>query len=350
VTNTSWSSAKKVLAIVVVLSGMLWLAVVFMPILSAVISAALLAYFLNPVIRLLIRRTRLSRPWAVGIVYAFFILVLFAIPSALGTVAVRQYYRFEAEFLIALTALEQWISQPIELLGYHFYPHILLEKLTQFAGDALSTLPVESLNLLSGVSTNMLWLLVAFFSLYYFLKDGPKIKPWLVRLTPVTYQYDIQRLLDDLDEVWGALLRVQLLLFAILAFLMIGGTSLVVLLFTTGLLAFSPIIFVLLLIVVYTAAQQVDNLWLRPQLLGRQMQMHPGLVFIGLIAGMMVGGVLGALLSMPLMATAKVVGRYIYCQLLDLPPWPPDEPVESEDGEEQESKIMPGRTSSGSAG
>jgi len=67
--------------------------------------------FLKPVIRLLIRRTRLSRPWAVGIVYAFFILVLFAIPSALGTVAVRQYYRFEAEFLIALTALEQWISQ-----------------------------------------------------------------------------------------------------------------------------------------------------------------------------------------------------------------------------------------------
>ena len=156
-------------------------------------------------------------------------------------------------------------------------------------------------------------------------------------------------MIDDLDEVWGALLRVQLLLFAILAFLMIGGTSLVVLLFTTGLLAFSPIIFVLLLIVVYTAAQQVDNLWLRPQLLGRQMQMHPGLVFIGLIAGMMVGGVLGVLLSMPLMATAKVVGRYIYCQLLDLPPWPPDEPVESEDGEEQESEIMPGRTSSGSA-
>ena len=66
--------------------------------------------------------------------------------------------------------------------------------------------------------------------------------------------------------------------------------------------------------------------------------------------GMMVGGLLGALLSMPLMATAKVVGRYIYCQLLDLPPWPPDEPVESEDGEEQESEIMPGRTSSGSAG
>ena len=349
-TYTPWSTTKKVLAIVIVLSGIVLLAVVFMPMLSAVISAALLAYLLNPVIRLLIRRTRLSRPWAVRIVYVFFILVLLAIPSALGTVVVRQYYRFEAEFLIALNALEHWISQPIELLGYHLYPQILLEKLTQFAGDALSTLPEGSLNLLSGVTTNMLWLLVAFFSLYYFLKDGPKIKPWLVRLTPVTYQYDIQRLLDELDEVWGALLRVQLLLFAILAFLMIGGTSLVVLLFTTGLLAFSPIVFVLLLIVVYTAAQQVDNLWLRPQLLGRQMQMHPGLVFIGLIAGMMVGGLLGALLSMPLMSTAKVVGRYIYCQLLDLPPWPPDEPVESEDGEEQESEIMPGSTSSDSAG
>jgi tetrahydromethanopterin S-methyltransferase subunit F len=78
----------------------------------------------------------------------------------------------------------------------------------------------------------------------------------------------------------------------------------------------------LLLIFVYTAAQQVDNLWLRPQLMGQHLRLHPGLVFAGLAAALMVGGILGALLIVPLMATLKVIGKYIYCQLMDLPPWP----------------------------
>ena len=122
-------------------------------------------------------------------------------------------------------------------------------------------------------------------------------------------------------------LRVQLLIFVVLAALMGSGTFLVIWLFRSGLLGFSPLVMIVLLVLVYTAAQQVDNLWLRPQLMGHRLQLHPGLVFAGLTGALVVSGVLGALLIVPFMASIKVLGHYIYCQLFDLPPW--DEPDDS---------------------
>jgi predicted PurR-regulated permease PerM len=96
---------------------------------------------------------------------------------------------------------------------------------------------------------------------------------------------------------------------------------LIIWLFRSGLLAFSPLALIILLILVFAGAQQVDNLWLRPQLMGYKLALHPGIVFAGLTGALIVSGLLGALLVVPLMASAKVLGSYIYAKLLDLPPW-----------------------------
>ena len=334
--NNSWSPRTKTIVIAIILLGTIWLAIALNPLLNALLIAALLAYLLDPLVRLLMRRTRLTRPWGAGLVFVFFLLLLASIPAALGTVAVGQFQRIKTEFVEALRALELWIAQPIDLLGFRIYPQLLLDNLEQAVGSILSALPEGSFNIISGVTTNLLWGLVAFISLYYFLKDGPNVKLWLLRFAPSEYQGDVQRLLDDIDDVWGVFLRVQLLIFVVLAVLMGGGTFLVIWLFRTGLLAFSPLGFILLLILVYAAAQQVDNLWLRPQLMGQKLNLHPGLVFAGLTGALVVSGFLGALLIVPLMATVRVVGRYIYCKLMDLPPWPQDDLEISSDTEEQE--------------
>ena len=97
----------------------------------------------------------------------------------------------------------------------------------------------------------------------------------------------------------------------------------------------------MLLILVYAGAQQVDNLWLRPQLMGKKLSLHPGLVFAGLTGALVVSGFLGALLIVPLMATIRVVGGYIYARLLDLPPWPQDELIEPSDEEKQKNDVIP---------
>ncbi len=322
--NTTWSPTTRVLVIAVILLGAVWLAVMASPLLNALVISALLAYLLDPVVRLLARRTRLNRSLAAVIVYLLFLLILASIPATLGAVAVDQFHHLEEDFAAAVDALRQWLFQPIDVLGYQLHPRALLDNLEQFAGNALATLSSGSLDVVSEVTTNLLWGLAILVSLYYFLKDGHRIKPWLVGLAPGEYQAEARRLLDEIDRVWGVFLRVQILIFVVLAVLMAAGTFLVIWLFRTDLLGLSPFGLILLLILIYAAVQQVDNLWLRPQLMGKQLRLHPGLVFIGLLGALGLSGVLGAIVVVPCLATAKVVGRYVHHKLLGLCPWPPE--------------------------
>jgi predicted PurR-regulated permease PerM len=315
--STTWSPTTRILVVTVILLAAVWLAVAASPLLNALVISALLAYLLDPVVRLLTRRTRLNRSLAAVFVYLLFLLVLASIPATLGAVAVDQFHHLETDFAAAVDALRQWLFQPINVLGYQLEPQTLLDNLEQFAGNALTALPGGSFDVLSDVTA------------------------------PDEYQPEIRRLLDEIDKVWGVFLRVQLLIFVVVASLMAAGTFLVIWLFQTGLLGLSPFGLILLLYLIYVAAQQVDNLWLRPQLMGKQLRLHPGLVFVGMIGALGLSGVLGAIIVVPCMATVKVVGGYIRHKLLGLAPWPPEhlaaasaEKREDDVADQEESRPM----------
>ncbi len=316
-----WSAKTKYIVSVILILGTGWLLISVKPMLTALVMAALFAYLFGSVSRMLARWTRLSRARAARVVFFGLVFVLLSIPATVGAIVIEQFHNLEGEFLAAIAAIRKWISQPIEIIDHRIQPKMLVENLEQAAGSVLSAILGDSLNLLLGVTTNLLWVLLFFFSLYYLLKDGHKLVPWLIQVTPTEYQSDYQRLLDELDKVWGVFLRVQILMFVILGVLMGAGFLLVIWLFRSGLIPFSPLLLILMLALVVFAAQQIDNLWLRPQLMGKSLHMHPGLVFASLTAALMVGGFLCAFFVVPLMGTAKVLGRYIYCQIFDLPPW-----------------------------
>jgi len=323
--NTKWSPTIKITVTFILLLGGVLLINHFKQAIVAFIIPALMALLLAPVVRRLSDLAWLNRAQAAGMVCVLLLLVMAAIPAVVGTVAVHQMSQLVDEFHAAVTAAERIISQPIKLPWFQLYPHVILDNLGRAASGVLVTIPGESLNLLSGITTNLLWLLLALLFFYYFLKDGPKIKTNLIGLVPLIYKEDIHRLVDELEGAWGTFLRAQILIFFILAVLMGVGILVLIFLFHSKLLVFSPLILILSLIVIFTAVQQVDNLWLRPQLMGHQLQLHPGIVFAGLTVALMVSGVLGAFLVVPLMTSAKILGRYVYCQLVDLPPWHDDE-------------------------
>jgi predicted PurR-regulated permease PerM len=226
---------------------------------------------------------------------------------------------------------QKWLYRPIIILGFDFSPRTLLSSVQNSLGSTLAGLPGGSMGVLSGITTNVLWAFTIIVSLYYLLKDGVKIKPWLVSLAPDNYQSEFDHLLSDLDTVWSLFLRVQLLIFLVLAILFIIGSAVSIWLYQMGWLPFSTLGLIVLLVIVYALIQQVDNLWLRPQLLGHQLRLHPGVVFVGLIGGLALSGVFGALVVVPLIASFKVIGHYIRCKLLDLPPWPEEaQPVTGE--------------------
>jgi predicted PurR-regulated permease PerM len=46
--------------------------------------------------------------------------------------------------------------------------------------------------------------------------------------------------------------------------------------------------------------------------MGHTLELHPGLVIVALLAALALTGLLGALLIVPILATGKVIGRYLY--------------------------------------
>lgn len=166
------------------------------------------------------------------------------------------------------------------------------------------------------------------FSTFFFLRDGRKIWRFLVRLFPINARW---RLSDAGDASWatlGAYVRATVLVAIIDA---IGiGLALVILdvpfpfplaaLVFLG--AFVPIVgagvsgavavlvamvdqgWVVALIVLGAVilVQQVEGHILQPIIMGRAVAIHPLVVIIGIAAGVVLAGIIGALVAVPLIA------------------------------------------------
>jgi predicted PurR-regulated permease PerM len=64
----------------------------------------------------------------------------------------------------------------------------------------------------------------------------------------------------------------------------------------------------LILLIYFSAYQQVENYMLAPRVTSRTMAIHPALAFGAAVAGASISGVVGALLALPAAAIVQAVG------------------------------------------
>jgi predicted PurR-regulated permease PerM len=319
--SPAWSQTTRAVVSVILFLMLIWLLIIAMPLVEALVIAALLAFLLNPLVNFFTNRTRMRRSFVVILVYGLTLLIVASLPATIGALAFGQFRNLSISLTEAVRELQEFSSQPIVMFGFRLSPQTIFQDVEQALGGILTLIPGGSFNILSGLTTNILWGLVIVISLYYFLKDGPQIKPWLVSLCPAEYQSDAQHLMDEIEEVWGIFLRVQIFIFIVIAILFILGSVLVIILYRIGLIPFSWIGLAVMLVLVYALVQQVDNLWLRPQMMGARLRLHPAVVFVGLVGALALSGVLGAIIVVPAIATGKVLASYIHAKMLGIPPW-----------------------------
>jgi predicted PurR-regulated permease PerM len=320
--GSTWSPYTRNLVIILLIIAGIVLTIFLAPVIQALLGAALIAYLLDAVVIGLLRRTQLERKRAVQVVYFLFLVLLVTIPTLLGTFAVEQLTSFSTELSDALSALEERLTQPFTILGLRINPQSAIEQVEQLGGETISLLTGSSVTILANVTSSVYWGLMILISVYYFMADGQSIAPWILDRMPPAYREEMGLLFDKLNSVWRVSLRVQIVIFFILAVLMIAGTALILWLFQSGLIGFSPILLVVLLVLLYTGVQQLDNLWLRPRWMGRSLAIHPGIIFVGLMGALALGGLLGIILVVPIIGSVKVIGEYIAAKLLDRPLWP----------------------------
>jgi len=78
----------------------------------------------------------------------------------------------------------------------------------------------------------------------------------------------------------------------------------------------------LIIIGLHIFFQQFDLNYLIPRIIGRSVHLPPLVVILGIVTGAVLAGVMGIPLAAPTIASARVIGRYIFANLFDMPPFP----------------------------
>lgn len=344
-----------VAAVSLILLGLfIW---VIHPMIEPIIVALLLAYILNPVVKLVLRGTRLPHTWAVALVYFSCLALLIVIPSILAPVAIRQATGLSAYLVQIESELERLLANPVVFLDQEIYLGQLLSNFLELTTESITPGAEGALVIVERTSTSFAWLLVILVSTYYLLLDGERLVAWIVRLVPERTQPDVVRLLKEIDVIWWAYLRGTLVLMLIVAvtFMVVwsamGLPGALILGLLAGVLTVIPEVgptfaailavlvalfqgsdflpvsnfwFAVLIFAVYFVLIQIKAIWLRPRIMGYFLNMNEGLIFVAIIGAVVLWGILGALLIVPLLATAGSIAHYIRCRLLNLDPWPED--------------------------
>ncbi|WKZ37764.1 MAG: AI-2E family transporter [Anaerolineales bacterium] len=356
--SPKWQTPTKYIVLLLVIVAVIATVNFARPLIGPLVISALLAFVLTPLVERLAAHRRLQRNTAVLIVYLLFIALSIAIPSSIIPFVIPQLLNLSFDLLEIEQQIEAFFNQTISIGGFSFsMPALIPQDLNQLLEDFILQISSGAFNMLGTVTSNLAWLLVILVATFYFLKDSARLSNWMIGLAPQAYQEDMRKFLAQMNRIWGAFLRGQLILVLIITLStaismsavglrgaigigilagildlipslgpLVAGViaGLIALIFGSSYLSISNLIFAIIVGVIFFVIQQVENIWLRPQIMGQTLRLHPGLVFVGVIGALALSGILGALVIIPLMATIGVLLKYIQAKLRDEPPWQDD--------------------------
>jgi len=209
---------------------------------------------------------------------------------------------------------------------------------------------------------------------FFLLKDRPALVRAAQASIPPEWLPDVEAVVAIVSRVFGSWVRGQVLLGLTVGIATFGGLLIlgeavdpifsrfaILLAVVAGVLELLPIIGPIIAAVpaillaatagldavgaafiLYFGVQQVENNLLVPKIQGDATNLHPSAVMVALIVGATIGGLLGAILALPVTAAARDVYRYLFARLsVAADPPATDTPV----APPQEESATPGQSS-----
>ncbi len=363
-----WNPTTKLVAgltLVATTGGMI---VYFRGIIGWLLLAFVLTYLLHPLVSGLSRLARL--PWriSVNLVYLLLIAALLGSFTATGVAIVQQLQGLIDSISIWLTTLPAQLENMAKVytIGNVYtldLRQLDLVSLGQQIIAALQTLLGQAGGLVSAIATravNVLgWLLFVLLISYFMLADAGQVTDSVRYLRIPGYDYDIRRIGREIDYIWNAFLRGQLLIISMVivssALLMttLGVRFAFSIALLTGMARFVPYIgtfttdaiiflvaffqggnyfglsqwgYALLVLGLAMLLDQVFDNMVSPRILGKQLGVHPAALLIAAIVAARLLGLVGLVLAAPVLASLQLITRYVIRKMLDLDPWPEPEP------------------------
>ena len=364
----TWSWQTKLVVSLLLLVGLGFLFYKFSSAIGPVVLALIFAYILSPLVNRLQKGLHCPRWLAVLIVYILFLVIIGLALWLVIPMLIDQARRFVQSITTLLQNLEDIVGDGISIGPFFINQSLIFEQASTSLQSALQPMLGQTINIVGSVLSSLLWVVFILIISFYLVKDGRAIFDWFEKLALPAFRPVYRQLLGELNIIWSAFFRGQLLLALIVSViltvegLVIGLPYALVMGIIGGLMEFLPSVghgiwlvlasllalilgstwlpipnwaFFLLILMIHLIFTQFDLNYLIPRVIGRSVHLPPLVVILGIVAGAAVAGVMGVVLAAPTIASLRVLGRYIYAQLFgnpDLtrepsaPPLPPPDP------------------------
>jgi predicted PurR-regulated permease PerM len=307
-----------------------------------VLASFALAYLLNPIVyqgeKRGLSRTLASIVAILLVTLAAVAFLAFVIPNLWeeSTLAGQKIARqFTPENAARQRAMLKRYWPTVERLAGDKIEEVLSDPTAAAGSTALEAGGGQS-GLLSMLVSSLDLLLVPFF-VFYILVDFGKWRDSSEGLIPPRFREPFSRLFDEVGRILESYVRGQLLIGLIMAvlyavgFFLLGVPAWAGIAALAGLLNAIPYVGTLLglllacgftlagggggweiaaIVGVFIAVQSIEGYYLTPRILGGRLNLHPMAVFLGLLIGGKLFGLLGVILAIPAIAIAKVFLKF----------------------------------------
>ncbi len=353
--RSHWPYATKLTISLLLLAFFIYLLSRFHEIIPPIIIAVIIAYILNPIVNFLQKRFHLHRVLMILLTYIIVLAVIIGIPIGFITFMEGNIESFQINPQQIITAIESALAQKYSIAGITIHPSALATQLIGALQGLLQPVVGQTVNLVKNIITSLIWIVFIILVSFYLIKDGSKLEEWFTVHLPPPYLQDYKWIRDEINQIWGAFFRGQLLLSTIVAIifiivgLILGLPFALAMGILAGILEFLPSIghgiwlviasllsfflgstwipiphwaFMLIVIGLHLIFEQFDLNYLIPRVVGRSVHLPPLVVILGIVLGALLAGILGIPLAAPTIASIRVFGRYIFANLFDME-WTP---------------------------
>jgi len=316
---------RSIIAVALTVGG-IWLLNLLLPVLVVIVVALILVGTLNPAIGWL-QRHRVNRILAIAIVFIGCLIVmvgvgLITIPALFAQVSATINNLPEIQNSLAQTLESHRLTAPAANAIRSFRPEDRLRSLNVTAALTTSLGVVEVI----GYAATSVVLAI------YFIAAGERTRGALYALFPRRFHVRLARVLLNLETIVGGYLRGQIITsiaigvftFALLSITRVPNALALaafaaltdVIPFVGGLLATTPAVLVALsrgtavttiVLLAMIGYQELESRVIVPRVYGQALRLSSAVVVIALLVGGKVGGIIGALLALPMAAALRML-------------------------------------------
>ncbi|MEI3605794.1 AI-2E family transporter [Pseudogracilibacillus sp. SE30717A] len=310
-------------------------------IIAPFLIAAFISYLLYPII-LKLNQFKISKGFAVLIIYFLFF-----------TSVTLLFYKSFPVFVHQLQDLSEHLPQFVymyEEIIYSLYestsflPEIVHDKMDELIVRIETSVEKQIENILERVANLfdfIITITIIPVLVFYFLKDFTLMKSSLQKIIPPKQFSKFETILLAIDESLGGYVRGQLIISSAVMFIayvvfhtfqLKYGLVLAVIMGLMNLIPyFGPIIgtvpavavamtvswkLVIVVLVTTVIVQTLENSFLSPYVMGKNVKIHPVFIILTLIVGAEVGGIIGMILAVPTITILKAIIVQIYLNRL----------------------------------